>query len=41
MYSKMKEMDHNKVEIYSSDDALKKNSFPKLINNFGISKKKI
>ena len=35
----MKEMDHNKVEIYSSDDALKKNSFPKLINKFGISKK--
>ena len=38
MYSKMKAREHNRVEIYSNDDAVNKNSFPKLINKFNIFK---
>ena len=38
MFSKMKEMDHNKVEFDFSEDAANRNSFPKLINKFNIFK---
>ena len=38
VYSKMKEMEHNKVEFDFSEEAENRNSFPKLINKFNIFK---
>ena len=38
MYSKMKEMEHNKVEFDFSEEAENRNSFTKLINKFNIFK---